>query len=132
MRFAVTGICTALTVCLLLGSGTFQAGEKEKPKYNIKEVMKQAHVGAEKSLLAKVANGTATRDDQAKLVALYVALSENTPPKGSAEAWKMRTGKMVELARKAEKGDEAAAKALAKAAACMACHQMHKAPSKGR
>jgi hypothetical protein len=125
MRCLVVGVCTTLAVCLVLASSDL-AAQKEKPKLTIKQVMVQAHKGEEKSLMRKVAAGTATRDDQAKLVALYVALSLNAPPRGSADDWKVRTTKLVDLAKKAEQGDEVAAQALVKAAACGTCHAKHK------
>jgi hypothetical protein len=123
MRFAFVGICALLTA-LVVSLGAYQAGQDKKIK--IKDVMKQAHAGAKKSLLSKVASGKASEEEKTKLVALYVALSMNEPPKGDIEAWKKRTGTLVELAKKAEKGDAEALKALPQAAACMVCHKEHK------
>jgi hypothetical protein len=127
MRFAVAALCAVAAFVLVLGSGAFQAAQEEKKaKLTIKQVMKEAHVGGEKSLLKKVGSGKATEAEKAKLVTLYVALSKNEPPKGDIDDWKMRTGKMVELAKKAEKGDETNAKALVEAVVCAACHKLHK------
>lgn len=125
MRLLVAGLCAALVVAMI-STADFQAGEKEKPKYNIKQVMKQAHAGKAKSLLAKVASGKASDEERAKLVALYVALSQNAPPKGDLEDWKERTTNLVNLAKAAQKGDKAAGQKLMKAAACAVCHTAHK------
>jgi hypothetical protein len=125
MRLLVSGICAALVVTMV-STANFQAGEKEKPKLNIKQVMKQAHAGQAKSLLAKVATGKASDEEKAKLVALYVSLSQNEPPKGDVEDWKERTSNLVNLAKAAQKGDEGAGEKLMKAAACMVCHTAHK------
>ena len=51
-------------------------------KKTIKQIMKEAHVGGNNSLMFKIAGGKGTKEDAEKLVALYKDLSENTPPRG--------------------------------------------------
>jgi hypothetical protein len=106
---------------MVLTLGNNQAGEK--PKYTIKEVMKVAHKGG---LMKKVADGKASADEKTELVALYKALSQDKPPKGELDAWKKKTGPLLEAATKAAKGDQAAAATLPKLAACAACHKEFK------
>jgi hypothetical protein len=126
MRFAVTGICAALAAWFLLGTGTFQAGEGEKPKYTIKQVMKMAHGGAADSLRARVLSGKANEEDKMKLVELYASLSKNKPPQGAPEAWKKQTESMHMLAQAGAKGDEAALKKLSEITTCKVCHAQFK------
>lgn len=108
-----------LSLGLLLGENN--AGEKAK--YTIPEVMARAH---KEKLMQKVASGKASDAEKEELVGHYVALNNNEPPKGDLKAWKTRTGALVEAAKKAAKGDEAAAKSLTKLANCAECHKLHK------
>jgi hypothetical protein len=108
-----------MAVALMLGDN--QAGEKAK--YTIKEVMKEAH---KDKLVNKVASGKASDDEKKRLAELYKALSENTPKKGEADAWKTRTVALLEAANKAVKGDEKAEKSLTKLADCASCHKLFK------
>ena len=95
----------------------------EKPKYTIKQVMQQAH---RKGLLKEVLSGSADEGKKKELLAMYVALSQNKPPSGSAEDWKKRTGAIVAAAKAVAAGKDEATKRLAKATNCKACHDEHK------
>ena len=108
-------------VALALVLESNQAGEK--PKYTIKEVMKDAHKGG---LMKKVADGKADDTEKKHLVDLYKALAANTPPMGSADDWKTKTKALVDASSKAATGDAAAAATLPKLANCAACHKEHK------
>jgi len=119
MKFVFAGMVGACSLLLLIGSN--EAGQKAK--HTIAEVMKEAHKG---KLMQKVASGKASSDEKKTLVELYQSLQQSTPPKGEAGDWKERTGKLVEAAQKAAKGDEAAAKSLPKLADCKGCHSVHK------
>jgi hypothetical protein len=102
---------------LTLGLVSMTLAADEKPKYTIKEVMKEAMKGG---LCKKVATGKATEEDKAKLVEMFKAMTQNKPPKGESESWKSKTDALLTAA----KGDDG--KALGKAANCMACHEVHK------
>src|ERR1700690_4110451 len=94
MRIFAAGLIVALTTVFMLNTnGT--AGDKEKPKFTISEVMKKAHIGKD-NLREKVIKGEATDEEKAQLTALYVALSLNTPPKGEADDWKKTTKAILE------------------------------------
>lgn len=94
-----------------------------KPKYTIKDVMAEAHKG---KLVNKVQEGAATDEEKEKLVALYIALWENKPPKGDQASWNEKSGALVVASAKALLGEEGAADALKSAANCAACHGSHK------
>jgi hypothetical protein len=115
------GASLLVAVGMVLTLGNNQAGEK--PKYTIKQVMKEAH---KDGLMKKVADGKASDEDKKHLAELYKSLSQNTPPKGPGEEWKKRTVALVEAADKAVKGDQAAAASLPKLANCMTCHKLFK------
>lgn len=119
MKFLAACLMAVTGMVLLLGDN--HAGEK--PKYTIKEVMKEAHKG---KLMNKVADGKATDAEKQKLVDLYKALAMATPPQGDIEGWKKTTKLLVDAATKAEMGDAAAAASLPKLASCMACHKVYK------
>jgi hypothetical protein len=119
MKALAATLLTLAALALMLGDN--HAGEK--PKYTIKQVMKEAH---KDKLLDKVVDGSATDADKKKLAELYKSLSQNTPKKGEAEAWKTKTVALVEAADKAVKGDAAAAASLKKLADCKGCHSTFK------
>ena len=104
-------------------------GKKEekadKPKYDSKEVMKQAHKG-DVSLYKKVEKGTSTAADHAKLVELYKALAANKPTKGDQKSWDEKTAALVKAAEGLQKGAPNAKAQLKAAANCKACHSAHK------
>lgn len=97
--------------------------DKEKPKYSIKEVMKNAH---KSGLLDKVAKGTASEEEKKELAELYLALHQNKPPKGSPDSWKEKTDALVKASKDVLAGKEGSGEALKKVANCMACHKEHK------
>ncbi len=120
MKYLFAGAFATLSLAILLGDN--DAGEK-KAKYTIPEVMARAH---KEGLMKKVADGKASDEEKEELVGHYVALNNNDPPKGEKKDWKKRTSALVDAAKKAAKGDEAAAKTLPKLANCGACHKAHK------
>jgi len=119
MKFLAASLMAVTAIVLLLGDN--HAGEKAK--YTIKEVMKDAHKGG---LMKKVADGKADDTEKKKLVELYKALAQNSPPAGEADDWKMKTTALVDASTKAAGGDAAAAATLPKLANCAACHKAHK------
>lgn len=97
----------------------------EKPKYTIKEVMRQAH-NRETGLLGKVSGGKASKEEKEKLLELYRALAANTPPRGEEQSWKEKTTSLIEAANAAVADDKDAGKKLTSAANCNGCHNEHR------
>jgi hypothetical protein len=120
----VLGVAIAATA-LIVGMDSNYAGEKKEPKYTIKEVMKKAHAG-KGAIMKAVAAGKASDEEKQELVELYTALAMNKPPMGDEGEWKEQTGKMLQAAKKAAKGDEKAAASLTKIVNCGACHKKFK------
>jgi hypothetical protein len=121
----------ALVVSGLLVGGAFRAadGDSDKPKYSIKQVMSQAHKPSSRNmptLADKVINGTASKDEQAKLLDLYTAMTVNKPPKGEAEAWKDKTAAVTAAIQEVIDGKEDGGVDLRKALNCKACHTSHR------
>jgi hypothetical protein len=99
---------------------------RAEDKKTVKQVMKEAHGGGNKSLLFKVAGGKGNKEDAEKLLALYKDLAEGEPKKGDKEKWKEKTEAIVKAAEAVVAGEEGAAAKLQKAANCMNCHKEHK------
>ena len=118
----VFGVC-ACSAAVVLAAGAKK--EADKPKYDSKEVMKQAHKG-DVSIYKKVEKGTSTAADHAKLIELYKALAANKPPKGDQKSWDEKTGALVKAAEALQKGTPNAKAQLKMAANCKACHAAHK------
>jgi hypothetical protein len=114
---------TAIVIVLGLAIGLSRAADDAKPKYTIKEVMKQAH---KDGLLKKVAGGQGTKEDAEKLLDLYKALGDNKPPKGDADGWKAKTAAIAHAAQEVVDGKPGAGERLTKAANCAECHKVHK------
>jgi hypothetical protein len=93
-------------------------------KYTIKEVMKAAH--GKEGLLNQAKAGTIKDDDKKVLVAMYVSLGGNKPPKGDAADWKKITDTLAAAAKDYGAGKDEKAANLAKAANCKACHSVFK------
>lgn len=97
--------------------------EETKPKYEIKEVMGEAH---KKGLLKKVVSGDASDEEKAKLLDYYIALFENTPPKGEAGSWAQKAGAALAGAAAVVLEQEGAEQKLKAAVNCGACHKEHR------
>jgi hypothetical protein len=98
----------------------------EKPKWNIKEVMKVAH---KDGLLKKVVAGEGNEQDAKDLLALYEALSANKPPMGEAAEWKTKNDAIIAAAKEVVAGKADAGKSLQAATNCANCHKAHKPPA---
>lgn len=121
----VAFLCLVALVMLgmALMVATQATADDKKPK-EISTIMKEAH---KSGLLKKVTKGEGSKEDKEKLLALYVDLSKNTPPKGEKEAWAKRTGAIVKAAKAVAKGgDKKALARLKRATSCGACHKIHK------
>ncbi len=119
-------LCGAVMVLGLMAGGALSANRLALK--SISDIMDEAHDGEENSLRNKVVNGKGTAEDAKKLLALYVELSKNDPPKGEKSAWMKKTDAIVVAAKKvaAKPDDKAALVALSKATSCAACHKEHK------
>ena len=114
-----------LTLAAVAGAGLLAAGQKEKPKYTIKEVMEKAHDGDD-ALVKKVIKGTADKKEKEQLLEMYVALGKNKPPKGSDADWKKKVDALIAAEKAVVENKEGATKSLQKAVTCKACHLAHK------
>ncbi len=74
----------------------------------------------------KAADGKATPDELAKLVAGYKAMCSAKPPKGDEASWKEKTSKVLEAAMALQKGAADGAAKYKEAVNCKACHSAHK------
>lgn len=126
MRTMKYFLMAVMTMGLAAGLGVFRAAEEAKPKYDIEEIMEKAHKPSKKSLLVQVKSGKATAGQKKQLLELYEELAKNKPEKGNLKDWQRRTGVLVAAAKGVVEGKPGARKALAKAAACGACHKAHK------
>jgi hypothetical protein len=124
LSMAVLGVAVG-TAWTFSGAAQKDDGDKKKPKYTIKEVMKKAHA-AKDSILNKVKADKATKEDLKELVAMYQALEVNKPPKGDEAEWKKRTAALVKAANEAAKDEKQAKALITKAANCAECHKAHK------
>lgn len=124
-RGMILGAVGVLAVLMMMNTNVEGVGDKdkkdEKPKYTIKEVMKEAHKKG--GLLEKVKAGTAEKADREKLAELYKALAMSTPPKGDEETWKKTTKEMLKIAVDAIADPDAGKKLKVD---CKACHGMFK------
>jgi hypothetical protein len=111
----------AFTACWTVS--VLRAADDEKPKFTIKEIMKQAH---KDKLLNKVLEGKATADEKATLSLLYLHLGKNKPPKGDEASWKKLTSALQTAAKEAEEGKPGAVDRLKAASKCGTCHSAHK------
>lgn len=122
MRRAIPVCVLALAFGATWAVSLLEAAD-EKPKYTIKEIMKEAH---KDKLLNKVLDGSATKDQKATLSLLYLHLGKNPPPKGDAANWKKLTDALYQAAKDAEAGKDGAVARLKAASNCGACHRAHK------
>ena len=118
---------------LLVAAGTAD-DSPEKPNRSIKEIMVEAHLtpmnrSTRNNLDCKVIDGKASETETEKLLELYTALSQAKPPEGDLDAWKARTGEMVEAVKAVKRGEDGAAERLTRARDCKACHDAHRGSS---
>lgn len=106
----------------LISFATFSHGQSEE-KPSIKQIMKDAFKG---DLLRKVGTGQASDQEKAKLLSYAKFMAEQSPPKGDADSWEMKTKAFIEAAQAAVDGKEDAAALLKKSTNCKACHGPHK------
>jgi hypothetical protein len=111
--------------CLMLVLGSSEGVGKDKdPKYTIKEVMKKAMAGG---LCKKCASGKASDEEKKLLAEMFVALHENSPPKGEKDNWAKVTKALADAAKAVAEGkDDDAGKKLGALVNCKNCHSEFK------
>ena len=113
MRRMIAGAVFALFAGLLLAN--LRAADDEKPKYTIKEVMKNH----KDKLNEKFEKGEASTEEKKKLLEGYEALLKNKPPRGDEKDWKEKAEALVKAVKDDDKD------AYKKAVNCKACHDAH-------
>lgn len=119
----VTTVATALAASFLV-TNLHAAGGDEATKKFMKDFHK-APKGVD-PVCKKAADGKASKDELAKLVAGYKAMCSAKPPKGDEASWKEKTGKLLEAAMALQKGAPDGAAKYKEAVNCKACHSAHK------
>ncbi len=122
-RFWLRLASAALAGFLLSDAQVFALDNAREREYTIKDVMMTAYKG---KLANKVIKGEATLDDKQRLLKLYEALAENSPPRGSSKSWQMKTDALVQAAQAALEGQPNAPQLLKKTMECGECHSRHK------
>ena len=120
---------SVLSLLLGLALAPVALAEAKKPKYSVKEIMKEIHKGQD-NIGKRAASGTASKEDIAKLAEYYESLPLNEPPKGEMASWKEKTAAMVKASKALKSGDAGAAEAYKNAANCKACHNAHRPEEK--
>ena len=121
-------LALSLTVAILMvGSFAWASNNNSNvaAKKTVKEVM-NAGMAGDNSLFKKVAGGSASAEEKAKLLDLLIDLLENDAPKGDTVEWKMASGTAMVAAAKLVIGREGALDELKAAANCKACHDKFK------
>ena len=118
-RILTASLATAILTLGLVGT----AGADSKPKYTIKQIMKD---GLKGGLAKKVIEGKATSQEKTQLLDYAIALYETKPKKGDPVGWTKLTGDFVAAAAKVAIDPKAGTAALGKAVNCKACHNKHK------
>jgi hypothetical protein len=123
MRRVVPLVLMSLPFLSIGFISVLSAQDKDKPKYTIKEVMKEHGKGKTKD---KIIDGSASADEKKKMVEMYTELAKNKPPKGEADNWKKLTDALVKATKDVESGKDGAVDEYKKATNCKACHENHK------
>lgn len=119
----------AAAVLAALACVPLALGATNKPKYTIKEVMKEIHKGDD-NIGKRVMKGQASKDDINKMVEYYASLPLNDPPRGDKQDWLAKTTALVKASQELKSGAPSALEDYKKAANCKACHQAHKPEEK--
>ena len=118
----------ALGIAVSLVTSISHAADAGKPKYTIKEVMKELHKAPQGTdpVCKKAGNGSASKEEIAKLVEYYKSLPGQKPPQGDEASWKAKSTALLHAAEALQAGKPDASKEYAKAVNCKACHSVHK------
>ncbi|MFN3150029.1 hypothetical protein [Bremerella sp.] len=110
-------------VSVALLSGVAMADKGKDSKYSTEDIMKKGFKGG---LVAKVAKGEASEEDQKLVIEMLESLAKNPPHKGSEESWKEKTSALLAAAKETVDGKKGADEKLKKTMNCKACHDTHK------
>jgi len=118
----------ALGIAVGLVTSISQAADASKPKYTIKEVMKELHKAPQGTdpVCKKASNGAASKEEIAKLVEYYKSLPAQKPPQGDEASWKEKSTALLKAAEALHAGKPDAVKQYSAAVNCKACHSVHK------
>jgi len=119
MRLRVPIFAVAL-VCFFGAVSSYYGQDK---KATTADVMQKCMKGG---LCKKVADGKASKEEKAELLAYFTAMAENKPGKGDAKSWESKTKALVEAAKLCAADDKDGPAKLKAAANCKACHDVHK------
>ena len=122
------GLLLGATLCGGVALNAVLAADA-KPKFTIKEIMKQAHEG-KTSLSKRVSEGMGSKEDFAMLLDYYKAMALQSPPKGDAASWKDKTAALVTATEGLVAGKDGSLQAYKAAVDCKACHTLHRPPPK--
>jgi len=117
-------IATAVLSAMAFAPLALAAG---KPKYTIKEVMKEIHKGDD-NIGKRAVKGQASKEDINKMVEYYASLPLNEPPRGEKESWLAKTTALVKASQELKAGSPSAVEHYKQAANCKGCHEAHKPP----
>lgn len=118
-----TGVAAAVAASFLITNLHAADGDNATKKF-----MKDFHKAPKgvDPVCKKAGDGKASKDELAKLVAGYKAMTTAKPPKGDEASWKEKTGKVLEAAMALQKGAADGAANYKEAVNCKACHSAHK------
>lgn len=121
---------STIALCGLIGGGVIvRAAEARKPKYTVKEVMKEIHKG-EDNIGKRVAKGAASKEDVDKMIEYYQSLPLNDPPRGEKASWHEKTSALFLAAQSVREKKSGALESYKAASNCKACHSAHKPEDK--
>ena len=123
------GLVLGAALCGGMALNAVFAADAAKPKFTIKEAMKQGHEG-KTSLSKKVSDGMGTKEDFSKLLEYYKSMALQSPPKGELASWKEKTSALVMATEGLVAGKDGALAAYKTAVDCKACHTLHRPPPK--
>jgi hypothetical protein len=126
MKSLLCAAAVAALVVLTVG----QTGAKNLAPKTIKEVMAEGHKApkGETPLCGKANAGKATKEEAAKLLALYEDMARGKPSKGDEASWKSKCEALIAATKKlaANPEDKDAVAAYKAAVNCMGCHSAHR------
>jgi hypothetical protein len=114
-----------MVLVFFIGSFGMVAHGEADAKYTIKEVMNMAHKG-DNPLCKKAVAEKTTKEENEKLLEMYVAMSQDKPKKGDAKVWDTKTAALVDAAKLAVAGEKGYGAKLKVAVDCKACHSIFK------
>lgn len=113
----------AATLVLATPAMSLALESEGNSRYTIKDVMITAY---KQKLATKVIQGQANDDEKRRLLTLYEALANSSPPRGPSSSWQQKTTQLVQAAQAAIEGQSEAPLLLKKTMECGACHTKHK------